>query len=446
MSDLLVSYYGDDFSGSADVMEVLSSAGLRTILFLSPPTAAQLKRFPEARAVGVAGISRSLPVAQLEQELRPAFERLRHVAPFFHYKICSTFDSSPEIGSIGRSIDVGRQVFQPDYVPVVVGAPALGRYCLFGNLFASSGTGAPVSRLDRHPTMSCHPATPMDEADLIRVLGRQTNAKVGLVDWRALEGEAEGELDRIRSAGAEVVLFDTATERHLQAIGRLLWQQISSGTRSFAVGSSGIEYALVSYWRKSRVVATSRPSGAIAPADRLLVVSGSCSPVTAGQIGAALEAGFREVRLDPQDWVRGEFGRAVDDALGELRAGRSVIVHSAAGPDDPRLQAATSVLQSSSTLEQRNPLLSKCLSAICRAAIEIGVRRIAIAGGDTSGHVTRELRVEALEWIGPIAPGSPLCRVVDGPAALEGLEMTFKGGQVGRPDFFVRTLRGSEQA
>ncbi len=445
MSQLLLSYYGDDFSGSADVMEVLASAGLPTVLFLEPPTAAQLSRLPDTRAVGVAGVSRSLPTWQLDAELRPVFERLRDAAPLFHYKICSTFDSSPDIGSIGRGIEIGRDVFAPTFVPLVVGAPALGRYCLFGNLFASSGTNAPVFRLDRHPTMSCHPATPMDEADLTRVLQRQTDARVALIDWRALEVNAEAALAAAVNAGADVVLFDTSTEGHLQAIGRLLWRQAKARRRNFVVGSSGIEYALVSHWQTSGSVDISRPSGEIAPADRILVLSGSCSPVTAGQIEAALSAGFREIRLDPHDWTRGESATAVAGALAELNAGRSVIVHSAAGPDDSRLRLAADLLDRVGGLERRNELLSRCLSAIARAAIDSGVRRLAIAGGDTSGHVTRELNVEALEWIGPLAPGSPLCRVVSGPDALCGLEMTFKGGQVGRPDFFIRTWRGSGQ-
>ena len=184
MSEMLLAFYGDDFSGSSDVLEVLAGAGVRTVLFLKPPRPEQLARFSDLRAVGVAGLSRSLPTERMDAELRPAFEALGKLAPLVHYKICSTFDSSPSVGSVGRAIDIGRDLFAPRYVPLVVGAPALGRYCVFGNLFARAGTGGPVHRLDRHPTMAHHPVTPMDEADLIRLLSRQTTARVGLLVHR----------------------------------------------------------------------------------------------------------------------------------------------------------------------------------------------------------------------------------------------------------------------
>src|SRR5207248_3951223 len=99
---------------------------------------------------------------QMEQTLRPAFAALKAIgAPIVHYKVCSTFDSSPQIGSIGRVIDLGMEVFGARFVPVLVGAPLLGRYCVFGNLFARCGAESKPYRLDRHPSMRWHPVTPM---------------------------------------------------------------------------------------------------------------------------------------------------------------------------------------------------------------------------------------------------------------------------------------------
>src|SRR3954469_19668058 len=110
MSDgLLLTYYGDDFTGSTDAMESLTLAGAKTVLFLKPPDAAALERHPGVRAVGVAGVTRSLPPDQLEAQLHPALIALKALgAPVVQYKVCSTFDSSPQVGSIGRVIDVGR--------------------------------------------------------------------------------------------------------------------------------------------------------------------------------------------------------------------------------------------------------------------------------------------------------------------------------------------------
>ena len=129
-SQLLLGFYGDDFTGSADTMEALSLNGARTALFLEPPAPEQLTgRFAGLRAVGVAGISRSLAPAQMGEVLPPVFARMKQLGPAIcQYKVCSTFDSSPEVGSIGRAIEIGQEVFGARWVPLLVGAPPLERY------------------------------------------------------------------------------------------------------------------------------------------------------------------------------------------------------------------------------------------------------------------------------------------------------------------------------
>ena len=142
MRELLLTFYGDDFTGSADAMESLSLNGVRSVLFLSPPTPELLReKFPDIEAVGVAGASRAMTPAQMEAELPAIFSQLQKLnARLFHYKVCSTFDSSPNIGSIGKAYEIGQRVFASSFVPLLVGAPALKRYCVFGNLFANSRT------------------------------------------------------------------------------------------------------------------------------------------------------------------------------------------------------------------------------------------------------------------------------------------------------------------
>ena len=144
-----------------------------------------LPRFANCRAIGLAGESRSQSPDWMSRELLRAFRWLRsRGAPICQYKVCSTFDSSPEIGSIGRALELGQDVFSSSWVPVVVGAPHLRRYVAFSNLFAA-GDGA-IHRIDRHPTMHCHPVTPMDESDLRRHLGRQTTRRILALDLEAL--------------------------------------------------------------------------------------------------------------------------------------------------------------------------------------------------------------------------------------------------------------------
>src|SRR6202000_21342 len=99
--------------------------------------------YPGLQAIGVAGMTRAMGPEEMEAVLRPAFRTLMELGvSHVHYKVCSTFDSSPSMGSIGRAIDIGKEVFESSVVPVLGGAPALGRYCVFGNLFARMGIGS----------------------------------------------------------------------------------------------------------------------------------------------------------------------------------------------------------------------------------------------------------------------------------------------------------------
>src|SRR6218665_2364867 len=126
MTRPLISYYGDDFTGSTDVMEALASNGVETVLFLKRPDDALLQRFSTARAFGLAGTSRSETPDWMDTHLRQAFQWLKTLdAEPCHYKVCSTFDSAPQTGSIGRAIELGRDVFGSRMVPLIVGAPQI---------------------------------------------------------------------------------------------------------------------------------------------------------------------------------------------------------------------------------------------------------------------------------------------------------------------------------
>jgi 3-oxoisoapionate kinase len=443
MRDLLLAYYGDDFSGSADALEVLAAAGVPTVLFLQTPTAAKLARFPGLRAVGVAGLSRSLPTAMLEAELRPVFAALAQLSPLLHYKICSTFDSSPQVGSIGKVIDLAREMFKPCQVPLVVGAPALGRYCAFGNLFARSGTDGMVYRLDRHPTMARHPATPMDEADLRILLARQTKACIASLDWLHLREE---HCNRLGAEAGDIIVLDTLTDDQLPIIGRLILESVHAERTFFTVGSTGVEYALTAYWREIGQISDVPTVARFASAEPVVVVSGSCSPVTEVQIAHAVQCGFAQVGLQPEDWTRGDAASIVAQTRSFLKEGRNVIVHAAAGPNDPRIARARALLDAAGRPERRDAVLGGVLASVLKVAVqEAGVTRIGIAGGDTSGHVMSRLGVEALQYVAPLAPGSPLCRISSSSSLMNGVEVTFKGGQVGAVDFFVRLARGTRE-
>ena len=290
-SNLLMAFIGDDFTGSTDAMESLARHGIRTVLFTDFPMAAQLKRYPGIQAFGVAGMTRSLPTDQIARQIRPAFAAMRDTgAPIVHYKTCSTFDSSPTIGSVGRVIEIGMEEFASRFAPVIVGAPALGRYCAFGNLFARCGGDPEIFRLDRHPSMSRHPVTPMDEADLRLHLAKQTDLPISLLDVLRLElpvAEIDRHLESLIGDGGKIVLVDVLYERHLSAIGSLLARRAATNHPLFVVGSSGVESALCAHWVETGNVRGTAKFPRPGHAGPIIAVCGSCSPVTsrANQMG-----------------------------------------------------------------------------------------------------------------------------------------------------------------
>jgi uncharacterized protein YgbK (DUF1537 family) len=451
MNDLLLTFYGDDFTGSTDVMESLTFNGVPAVLFLEPPTPDFIReQFPHARAVGVAGVSRSMTPEQMDAELPPNFAALKALgAPLFHYKICSTFDSSPRVGSIGHAVDIGWGIFDPPFVPMVVGAPILKRYLAFGNLFAT--VGDPTYRLDRHPTMRKHPITPMDEADLRLHLGKQTERSIALVDLLHLawpQAELDAYLDQLVADGAQIIIFDTVDQAHLAAIGRLIWQRRGEQP-VFIVASSGVEYALVAHWQQTGLAHKPPPPTPPGPVEQLVAISGSAAPQTAAQITWAIDNGFAPLRLDGPRLVDPETADSAREAviaaaLAELGAGRSVVMFSAHGPDDPAIAATNAHLERLG-LDPRSvgARLGAQQGHILRALLErTGLTRALVAGGDTCGHASRQLGIYALEVIIPVAPGSPLCRARAREARFDGLEISLKAGQVGKPDYFGSILRG----
>ncbi len=455
-NSILIGYYGDDFTGSTDVMEALTRGGLRTVCFLTPPTPETIRKYEGLRAFGVAGISRSLPSEEMEAELRPVFEAIRDMkAPLIHYKTCSTFDSSPEIGSIGKAIDVGYDVFSPPYVSTMIGAPILGRYCVFGNLFARSGLDTEPFRLDRHPTMSRHPITPMNESDLRIHLSQQTTKKTALFDIlevaKPLEA-ARKSFETLLEEKPDIVLFDTLYDDHLPTIGNLIGSQADPENPIFLVGSSGVEYALAAYWHS---IGISEPRTFPDPGevDQLLTLSGSCSPVSGRQIQWAVDHGSCEIPLDTEKLLGSEetdkeCEQAARNALELLDQGRSVIIHTAKGPSDIRREGTIRRLKEIGMSEMDIKLRSGKFFGEAMGKIFLRImqqkklRRTAVIGGDTCGYFAKHVGIEAVEMIGPLAPGGPLCHIHKPDSPLDGLEILFKGGQVGKTDIFRIIKRG----
>jgi len=451
-------FYGDDFTGATDALEVLAFAGLRCALFLKPPEPATLAQFAELDAAGIAGDSRAMNPAEMDATMPAVFAAIATVgAPIVHYKVCSTFDSSPAIGSIGRIMEIARRQFAAGFIPIVAATPALGRYCVFGNLFARAGTDGNVYRIDRHPIMSVHPVTPMTEGDLARHLAQQGAVAIEKFPYPWFEDGRDAALAKLRAVaatGAGAVLFDAAVPRHLTDIGHLLADEAGRRAPLFVVGGSGVEYALTQVWRERDGLAA--PPGrydSFRPVDRLLVVSGSASRLTAAQIDAAVQAGFAEIPvvaralLDDDGW-RQSAGALAARAAALLAQGRSVLLHTARGPADPRVDEMLDALvaRGLSREEARHSGgrdLGVRLGEVTRRILaDVPLPRIAIAGGDTSSQVTQVLAPDALEVVARLSPGAPLCRTRARIPAADGIEIALKGGQMGGTDFFARVRAG----
>jgi uncharacterized protein YgbK (DUF1537 family) len=441
-------WYGDDFTGSAAVMEVLTFAGLPSVLFLEPPTADQLARFPQMRAIGIAGDARSRSPSWMAANLPPVFSALRKLrAPILHYKICSTLDSAPHVGSIGKAAEL--VLGEGDWAPLIVAAPAIGRWQAFGTLFAAAGDA--VHRLDRHPVMRVHPVTPMDEADVRLHLAQQTSSRIGLVDFLALKaGTGQQRLELMRATGASIVAIDVVDDESLAAAGRLVWAAASEKKTPFvAIGSQGLEYALVAAWREAGLAPLPPEPRPITCVDQVAAVSGSCSPVTAEQIALAGEAGFDVVPVDAaraadeESW-RKECGRAADAVLASVGASRSVIAVTARGPEDPAIAAcADAGVMAGISAGEMNARIGAGLGRLLDKVLSASrLRRAVIAGGDTSSHGARALKLYALTAETAVAPGAPLLRGHSDDPERDGLQLSLKGGQMGRPDFFISIRDG----
>ncbi|MFC3809350.1 four-carbon acid sugar kinase family protein [Lacihabitans lacunae] len=425
MNPLLLAFYGDDFTGSTDALEFITTAGAKSILFIEPPTPETLAAFPNLRAFGVAGKTRALAPKEMEEVLMEAFTAMKVIKPkHVHYKVCSTFDSSDLVGSIGKAIDCGLAVFQNKLIPVIGGTPALGRYCVFGNLFAQMGigSGGEVYRLDRHPSMSKHPVTPSSESDLRVHLSKQTSEKIGSIDFVKMQLPFVNWTDKL--GNENVVLIDALYNEQMTKIGAFLENLAKEDSTLFSVGGSGVEMALGAFWQEEMVLNPMQEWSPMQPSEKLLVVSGSCSPVSAGQIVYAKNHRFDEIIIDAAAICENdEVDAEVFEVLkAKFKVSDKIIVHTG----------------NKKTGNLPSEILGKALGLIAKYAAEhCDIKRIVVAGGDTSSYAARAMEITAVEMIAPVVKGAPLCRAYSDNQVIDGLEVNFKGGQVGGENYFT---------
>ncbi len=431
MKRLKVLYVADDFTGASDTLATLSRAGLRTLLYPGVPDMERHTDFGGLDALGVATGLRGVDPEEGRRTMLELAAQLKPIdAEFVHFKVCSTFDSAPETGNIPEIVDVLARERGSDWVAVLGGQPSLGRYCVFGSLFAAAADGA-IHRIDRHPVMKAHPATPMREADLRRHLEKQGWSDIGLIDFRSYVQDAEQLADHIleRIANGETrTLFDVTAQSDISIIGRAL-HLVANRKNVLCVGASSVAEALTS---SSQSPIAAAPKQVISFDGPVFALAGSRSPVTAAQVDSAREYDIRTV--DPVELANEQELKGVAvRCASALPQGRNVLLVVSSAP---------------SPMTGRE--LAKAIARLAAAVLSLARPGcFAIAGGDTSSETISALGIESMSFIADIDPGVPLVALHG--KRLDGLPVVLKGGQMGRPSLFDdlahfsiwRTARGA---
>ncbi len=412
----------DDYTGASDLANTLTKAGLRTIQTIGVP-ASDLS-LPEVDAVVVALKSRSIPADEAVARSREADTWLRERgAAHVMFKVCSTFDST-DAGNIGPVADALREAAGEAIALVTPAFPETGRSVYQGNLFVGA------LPLNESP-LKDHPLNPMRDANLVRVLARQSRHGVGLVDMATVTKGPEAvsaRLDALAAEGKGAAIADAIFDHDLETLGRAIV------SKTFSVGASGLGLglarALVADGRGTRDAAGAAIGDPVG--GHAACLAGSCSQATLGQVAAA-EALMPVLRLDAGRLLS-EPDAVVAEALAFAReriAQGPVLIASSAEPE------AVRALQSRHGSEAAGHAVEAALSAIAEGLVAAGVRRLVIAGGETSGACVDRLSLRAF-LVGPeIAAGVPVLRTAGRP---EPLLLALKSGNFGGPDFFARAL------
>lgn len=423
MRGLKLGCIGDDYTGSSDLANALTRAGLKTVQTIGPP--ADDLQLPEADAVVIALKSRSIaPEAAVAMAL-PAHAWLkargaRHVM----FKVCSTFDSTDR-GNIGPVMDaLIAAEGDPPLVLVNSAFPETRRTLYLGHLFVGD------IPLNESP-LKDHPLNPMRDANLMRVLGRQSRARIGLVPLSVVDhGEAAiaARMAALKTEGFGAAVIDSVFDRDLTPVGR------AALTTPLSVGASGLGIGLT---RALIAEGALDPDGGAgwdgsSVGGKAACLSGSCSAATLQQVAQA-ELAMPVLRLDAAGLVSGpeEAERALAWASPKLDQG-PVMISSTARPN------AVQDLQARFGREAASLAIEQAMARIADGLVRAGVRRLIVAGGETSGAAVDTLGLKAFA-IGPeIAPGVPVLRTVGG-----GLNMmlALKSGNFGGPEFFCDALK-----
>ncbi|SDR24622.1 Uncharacterized conserved protein YgbK, DUF1537 family [Paraburkholderia fungorum] len=419
----LLGCIADDFTGATDLANMLVRGGMRTVQTIGVPASNEAL---EADALVVALKSRTIPAADAIAQSLAALDWLRaQGCRQFFFKYCSTFDST-DAGNIGQVTDALLDALSSDGAGFTIACPAFpenGRTIFRGHLFVGD-------TLLNESGMENHPLTPMRDANLVRVLQRQTQSKVGLVRYDAVAKGVPGvraAFDALRENGARMAIADAVSDADLHVLGE------ACADLTLITGGSGIALGLPANFRRAGWLNEQADAAQLPRIDGLSVVlAGSASKATNAQVAAWRET-RPAFRIDPLAAARGEdvVAQALDFAQPYLDRCEAVLIYATATPDEVK------AVQRELGVNEAGHLVESTLASIARALRERGVRKFVVAGGETSGAVVQALDVRTLRIGGQIDPGVPATATT----GADPLALALKSGNFGSTDFFDKALR-----
>ena len=414
---MLLGCIADDFTGATDLANMLVGGGMRCVQTIGVPQGPP----PEADAVVVALKSRTIaPHDAVEQSLAALDWLKANGCRQFYFKYCSTFDSTPK-GNIGPVIDALMRALGTPFTIACPAFPEAGRTIFRGYLYVGDV-------LLSESGMKDHPLTPMRDANLVRVLQAQTRHKVGLARYDTVAGGAAALRERfagLQREGCGVAVVDAVSNADLHTIGA------ACADMPLITAGSGVALGLPANFRNTGQLAHAGEAARLPRIDGYAgIVSGSCSVATNAQV-AEWQKTHPAFRIDARKLAAGE--AQVQEALDWARARivrEPVLIYATSTPEEVK------AVQAELGAERAGRIIEQALAASAQGMVELGARKLIVAGGETAGAVVNGLGVKMLR-IGPqIDPGVPWTLSGGEPP----IALALKSGNFGSTDFFAKAL------
>jgi uncharacterized protein YgbK (DUF1537 family) len=416
---MLLGCIADDFTGATDLANTLTRQGMRTGVLLGVPDAGMPT--PDVDAVVVALKSRSNPVDEAVSQSLSALAWLQSAgARQFYFKYCSTFDST-DAGNIGPVAEALMSSLGVDFTIACPAFPTNKRTIYNGHLFVDG-------QLLSESGMRHHPLTPMTDALLTRVLQRQCQGKVGLIPYDVVArgvGAIRRCIAQLIKDGIRIAIADAINDQHLLDLGTACAQI------KLITGGSGMALGLPENFQRAGLLAKHNAASLPQVGGHAVVLAGSCSVATNRQVTVFKEK-FEFLALSMDALADGANVAATALAWARPRLGdQPLLIHSTADAD------SVSRTQALLGRERAGALIEQTMAHIAQGLVSMGVKRLVVAGGETSGAVVSALNVRGLRVGAEIDPGVPwTVSIGEDPIAL-----ALKSGNFGADDFFEKALR-----